>query len=118
MRYFHGGAPGLKVGDLVRPAIALGKEHPASPNQPGYSPRRVYVTRVRWYADLFAYLGDGDVYEVRPVGRAVPDSDARGSFSCSCAVVTAILGQHPVALPAEAWPLMGQLREQRTGFVQ
>ncbi|WP_052433242.1 hypothetical protein [Streptacidiphilus carbonis] len=111
MKYFHGGAPGLKVGDLLRPAISLGKEHGRSPNQPNYSPHRVYLTRARWYADLFAHMGDGDVYEVRPVGRAVPDPDARGSFTCSCATVTAVLAQHPVELPEQARALRrGALR--------
>ena len=74
MRYFHGGVPGLNVGDAIRPAISLGKEHGRSPNQPNYSPHRVYLTRVRWYADLFAYFGEG---EVKPVGRAILDPDAR-----------------------------------------
>ncbi len=105
MRYFHGGVPGLKVSDAIRPAISLGKEHGRSPNQPNYSPHRVYLTRVRWYADLFAYFGEGDVYEVKPVGRAILDPDARGSFSCSCATVTAVVARYPVALPEQAQSL-------------
>jgi hypothetical protein len=111
VRYFHGGVPGLKVGDTIRPAISLGKEHGRSPNQPNYSPHRVYLTRIRWYADLFAHFSDGDVYEVRPVGRAVPDPDARGSFSCSCATVVAVTARGPVALPAQA-------RELRRGMAR
>lgn len=102
MRYFHGGAPGLKVGDLVRPAISLGITKARTPNQPRYSPRRVYITRLRWYAELFANGARGDVYEVRPVGRPLPDLDARGSFTCSCAEVVAVLARHPVPMPQQA----------------
>jgi len=102
MKYFHGGAPGLQPGDLIRPAISLGITKVRTPNQPRYTPRRVYITRLRWYAQLFANGAKGDLYEVRPVGRALPDLDARGSFTCSCAEVVAVLAQHPVAMPQEA----------------
>lgn len=101
MRYFHGGALGLEVGDLIRPAISLGISKVRTPNQPRYNPRRVYVTRLQWYAQLFANGAKGDLYEVKPVGRAIPDLDARGSFHCSCAEVVAILARHPVPMPAE-----------------
>lgn len=102
MTYFHGGAPGLNVGDLVRPAISLGITKVRTPNQPRYNPRRVYITRLRWYAELFANSAEGDVYEVRPVGRALADPDARSSFHCSCAEVVAVVARHPVPMPAEA----------------
>jgi hypothetical protein len=102
MTYFHGGVPGLNIGDLIRPAISLGISHARTPNQPRYNPRRVYITRLRWYAELFANGAKGDVYEVRPVGRAIPDLDARGSFCCSCAEVVAVVAQHPVPMPARA----------------
>lgn len=104
--YFHGGAPGLKPGDLVRPAISLGITKIRTPNQPRYNPRRVYITRLRWYAELFANGQQGDVYEVRPVGRALPDLDARGSFCCSCAEVVAVVATHPVPMPEQARGLM------------
>jgi hypothetical protein len=77
VKYFHGGALGLRVGDLIRPAISLGIDHPRTPNQPRYNPRRVYITRIRWYAELFA-AGKGDLYDC-PAGRALPDLDAKGS---------------------------------------
>lgn len=106
MRYFHGGAPGLRHGELVRPAISLSIERVRTPNQPHYNPRRVYITHLRWYAELFANGHQGDVYEVRPVGRALPDADARGSFHCSCAEVLAVVATHPVPLPVEARQLL------------
>ena len=100
--YFHGGTAGLNVGDLVRPAVSLGISHSRTLNQPRYTPRRVYITRIRWYAELFANSHRGDVYEVRPVGHALPDLDARGSFHCPCAEVVAVVARHPVPMPAEA----------------
>jgi hypothetical protein len=60
-------------------------------------------------------VGDGDVYEVRPVGRAMPDPDARGSFSCSCATVIAVAARYPVALPTEAQLLRRGLAGRMTG---
>lgn len=100
--YFHGGAPGLQPGDLIRPAISLGIVKVKTPNQPRYNPRRVYITRLRWYAELFANGSQGDVYEVRPVGRPLPDPDARASFCCSCAEVIAVIARHPVPMPEQA----------------
>lgn len=100
--YFHGGVAGLQPGELIRPAISLGIERARTPNQPRYNPRRVYITRIRWYAELFANGHHGDVYEVRPIGRAIRDLDAKGSFSCSCAEITAVLATHPVPMPQQA----------------
>lgn len=102
MTFFHGGAPGLATGDLIRPAISLGIKKARTSNQPRYSPRRVYITRLCWYAALFANGTHGDVYEVRPVGRILPDPDARDSFTCSCAEIVAVLARHPVPMPQEA----------------
>jgi hypothetical protein len=102
VRYFHGGVPGLKPGDLIRPAISLGIHKVKTPNQPRYSPRRVYITRLRWYAELFANGAKGDVYEVKPVGRALRDLDAKSSFHCSCAEVVAVVAEHPVPMPERA----------------
>ena len=104
--YFHGGAPGLKPGDLIRPAVSLGITRTKTPNQPRYTPRRVYITRLRWYAELFANGHEGDVYEVRPVGRPLPDLDAKGSFTCSCAEVVAVVARHPVPMPDRARVLL------------
>jgi len=113
-RYFHGGASGLQPGDLIRPAISLGIEKTKTPNQPRYNPRRVYITRLRWYAELFASGAGGDVYEVRPVGRALPDLDAKGSFQCSCAEVVAVLAEHPVPMPERARGLLPAAQRRTT----
>lgn len=113
MRFFHGGIPGLKPGDLIRPAISLGIDRAKTPNQPRYNPRRVYITRLRWYAELFANGAQGDVYEVRPVGRAIPDLDAKGSFHCSCAEVVAVVAEHPVPMPERARVLLPAAQRPR-----
>lgn len=89
--FFHGGAAGLEVGDLIRPAISIGREHPHTANQPHYNPHRVYVTQRRDYAQFFATANGGTVYEVAPIGRLLVDQDARGSFHCSAAQVVAVL---------------------------
>lgn len=106
MKYFHGGARGLQPGDLIRPAISLGIVRTKTPNQPRYNPRRVYITTIRWYAELFASGAGGDLYEVKPVGRALDDLDAKGSFHCSCAEVVAVLAEHPVPMPERARQLL------------
>lgn len=105
---YHGGIGGLGVGEVIRPAISVGKAHPPSPNQPGYNPHRVYLTGIAWYAELFAHLRDGDVYQVRPLGRLIRDPDARGSFACSAAMVVAVIARHPVRLPAIARDALAQ----------
>jgi hypothetical protein len=101
-RLFHGGAAGLNVGDHIHPAAAVGKQHPPSRNQPHYNPHRVYITGLRWYAELFAHLGRGDVYRVRPLGVTLPDRDAHGSYTCQTAVITHVVARHPVDLPERA----------------
>lgn len=87
---YHGGPAGLAIGDLIRPAISTNKAHEPGRHQPHYNPRRVYVTQLVAYAQIFADMFDGLVYEVRPVGRLLADQDARGSFTCSAAEIVAI----------------------------
>lgn len=93
--FYHGGPAGLKVGDLIKPAISLGLQHPRSANQPHYNPHRVYVTQRREYAEMFAIGADGVVYEVVPIGRLLVDRDARGSFHCSAAEVVEVHARAP-----------------------
>lgn len=87
---YHGGPAGLAVGDLIRPAVSLGKVHPALRQQPHYNPHRVYVTQSREYAAWFATNHHGAVYEVHPIGRLLVDADARNSFTCSAAQIVAV----------------------------
>lgn len=89
---YHGGPPGLAVGDLIRPAIALDPARRGRPSyaRPHYNPHRVYVTQLRDYAEFFAMYHEGCVYEVLPIGRLLVDHDARGSFHCSAAQIVAV----------------------------
>lgn len=83
IRYFHGGFPGLKPGDIIRPmpdgqrrnhndcAICRARNSgEASPldSAPAH-PDRVYITTDRLYGRFYASLAvRGDLYVVRPVG--------------------------------------------------
>lgn len=82
MRLFHGGVPGLKVGDVIEPgherlshdgcpwceARAKGEAHQGV-DGPSKRPDRVYATTNRLYAKHYASLwGWGDLYRVEAVG--------------------------------------------------
>lgn len=82
--YFHGGAPGLRAGDWIEPG------HPRGPKRrglieilgsdvanvldpPTLHSDRVYLTRSRLYASLYAHTWPkGDLYEVEPLGPVLP----------------------------------------------
>ena len=97
-RYYHGGAPGLTVGSVIRPAADMGwTPLPGIPDV--YRPDRVYITtrmkEARWHAANFmprewlewnakAGVGEaprsdwgagGAVYEVVPLGPVEEDTD-------------------------------------------
>lgn len=87
--YFHGGAPGLRVGDLIEPghqrqahdgcpwceARARGEAH-AGIDGPSQEAGRVYATTHRLYAKHYASLyGYGDLYRVTPEGPAAPSTE-------------------------------------------
>lgn len=93
MRYFHGGVPGLKPGDLITPhapnvidgcavceARAADRTATTAGGQPidppTGRPDRVYITTdrdyVRWYASRY-WLGD--LYTVEPVGDVEPSTE-------------------------------------------
>ena len=91
--FYHGGPAGLSVGALIRPAISLGITCTRTAHQPHYNPHRVYVTQRREYAQVFAQIHRGVIYEVIPIGRLLVDQDARGSFHCSAAQIVAL---HPL----------------------
>ncbi|MDX2645064.1 hypothetical protein PV341_16125 [Streptomyces sp. PA03-1a] len=92
-RYFHGGIPGLRPGDLLTPhepnfvdgcPICTAKAAGQQPHVPGLGivdplterPDRVYLTSdreyARWYASLFPR---GDLYVVEPVGDVEPSTE-------------------------------------------
>lgn len=92
MRYFHGGVPGLRPGDLITPhpprsldgcpvctARAQGLTatldgQPIDP--PTGRPDRVYITTDRDYGRFYASLTwYGDLYTVQPVGEMEPSTE-------------------------------------------
>lgn len=92
MRYFHGGIPGLRPGDLLtphRPNILDGCPVCAARAQgltatldgkpidpPTGRPDRVYITTDREYARFYASRWwYGDLYVVEPVGDIEPSSE-------------------------------------------
>lgn len=95
MRYFHGGVPGLRPGDLANPhpprvldgcpvcaARAQGLTatlygHPVDP--PTRRPDRGYITTDREYARFYASLcWYGDLYTVDPVNEFTADLGENG----------------------------------------
>lgn len=82
-RLWHGGKPGLTVGDMVLPSSVTGVE----PATLGVAERlggdaetvrrdRVYVTSDRQVATAYAAMfPNGALYEVEPVGTVEPDPD-------------------------------------------
>lgn len=88
--YWHGGFPGLGVGDIVRAgherrahdgcpwceARAAGAAGPGDIDGPSLRSGRVYLTTSRLYAKHYASLwGRGDLYRVEPVGDVEPSSE-------------------------------------------
>ncbi len=85
--YWHGGAPGLKPGDLIEPTASdrhlvdgcpicearrRGQQLASDPNDP----TRVYVTTERDYAKIFAAgYPRGALYRVEPIGDMAPTAD-------------------------------------------
>jgi hypothetical protein len=106
-RLYHGGAPGLRVGDVIEPrppgdeshlldgcptceARRNGEQLAEDDNDPGL----VYVTTDRDYARIYAAgYPHGGLYRVEPVGELVDRSahDPAPSWGCASARVLAVL---------------------------
>lgn len=93
MRYFHGGLPDLKPGDLITPhppnvvdgcTICAAKAAGQQPIVEGLGvvdplterPDRVYITTDRDYGRFYASkFPRGDLYSVEPVGEPEPSTE-------------------------------------------
>lgn len=91
---YHGGPPGLRIGQRILPASETGARSTAVYGAAGVcDPNKVYVTPVPQAAAMFASMhpsGDGQVYRVRTVGEVVhdPDCSQHGlSYVCDAAVI-------------------------------
>lgn len=84
IRYWHGGFPGLRPGDLILPATESGATNTLTGHGPipGYDadhvrPDRVHLTTERASAKAFAAAyPDGALYQAEPIGEVEPDPDA------------------------------------------
>jgi hypothetical protein len=114
--WFHGGVPGLRPGDRLVSAHALGAAYVYALDDGSYSPEWVYVTADEGAAHAYAsrYMdrggnpAPGDVYEVRPdVTEADPDYRRfRETFRrCRTAVVTRVIATRVSLTPEECGPL-------------
>jgi hypothetical protein len=81
--YFHGGAPGLNVGEVLVPATLLGLSYQYFALEHTYDPDWVYVTTDEGVAAAYASRHvtaegrslPGDLYEVQPLGEVHVDPD-------------------------------------------
>ena len=116
-RYFHGGPPGLKPGDLIEPRPAAATAHlvdgcptcearrqgaplPGDDNDSG----QVYVTTNRDYARVYAAgYPRGGLYVVEPIGDLVDRSehDPEPSWGCASARVLAVYDAVVTLTPAQ-----------------
>jgi hypothetical protein len=80
--YWHGGTPGLGIGDLVLPPDRTGAPTVADFGADGVCRRdRIYISNHPAVAVLYASMhpsGRGRVYEVLPAGPLEPDPDWSG----------------------------------------
>lgn len=103
-RYFHGGAPDLRPGDLIEPpkagdtahlrddcptCVARAQGTPLTGDD--LDPTLVYVTTDREYARIYAAgYGNGALYVVEPIGELTPSPDPVPSWGVSAARVLSV----------------------------
>jgi len=117
MRYWHGGPPGLKPGDVITPRDADDTAHlvdgcptcearragtplPDDDNDPNL----VYVTTNREYARIYAAgYPRGGLYRVEPEGplTSTGDSDAVESWGCRAARVLTVYDAVVIPRPTD-----------------
>ena len=96
-RWYHGGFPGLAVGDLLLPPAESGTNHTLSAYAAGlpHGHRRdvVYLARYQQHARAFAALyPDGALYAAEPIGPTEPDPDApEDAVTCACARIVEVI---------------------------
>lgn len=103
-RWWHGGVPGLRPGDLVEPTTGTShlvdgcrecqaRRHGQTLMDGGPRPDRVYITRDRDYARVYANgYPRGALYVVEPVGDIEPtgEADPVESFAVPAARVISV----------------------------
>lgn len=107
IRYWHGGAPGLRAGDLIEPrthddtrhlvdgcAVCVARRQGDQLAEDNNDPNLVYVTTDRDYARLYAAgYPRGALYRVDPIGELTDRTgthDPLPSWGCPSARVIAV----------------------------
>lgn len=124
MRYFHGGIPDLKPGDLITPhpprvvdgcpicvTRAAGQTVTVDgmPVDPATArPDRVYITSDREYGRFYASRWyRGDLYVVEPVGDLEPSTEDRfPSWTCDAARVRSVYQRCVLLTPKQRRALL------------
>lgn len=124
IRYFHGGIPDLKPGDLITPhppkivddcpiCVARANGQTAvingEPVDPAtLRPDRVYITTDREYARFYASkYWQGDLYVVEPVGDLEPSTEDRfPSWTCEAARVRSVYQRCVLLTPKQRRALL------------
>lgn len=113
-RYWHGGVPGLKPGDLIEPTTGTAHlvdgcpvceaRRAGSPlADDNNNPTMVYVTTERWYAKVYAAgYPRGWLYTVEPVGPLAPSDDPVPSWGVPAARVLSVADRCVTLTPAQA----------------
>jgi hypothetical protein len=125
MTYYHGGIPGLALGDEVLPPSVTGMQDSASRiSREEFGVEYVRLDRVflgasvdiaSLYAAMYPARDGGWVYEVEPCGPLEPDPDYRGenpmdSVQAPSATIVRVLGPlAPDAVRAVRRALLGSL---------
>lgn len=103
MLMFHGGAPGLKPGDMITPQSGTAHLVDGCPTcearrtgaplaDDNLDPRMVYVTSTRDYAKVYAAgYPLGALYRVEPLGALTPSPDVVESYGVPAARVVSVL---------------------------
>lgn len=120
-RLFHGGQPGLRIGDLLKPGHkrrqhegcgwCAAREAGTAVNDPAsHRKERIYITTDRDYARFYASLyGYGDLYRVEPVGEVEPSTeDHFDSWVAPAARVVGIMARAVRLTPGERRRLHGK----------
>lgn len=125
MRYFHGGIPDLKPGDLITPHppnvvdgcdICAAKAAGRQPVVEGLGyvdplterPDRIYLTSDRDYARFYASkYPRGDLYTVEPVGGVEPSTEDRfPSWTAPAARVVSVYDRYVQLTPKQRRSLL------------
>lgn len=105
-RYWHGGAPGLRPGDIITPRdpndtrhlvdgceVCEARRQGAPLPDDDNNPNHVYVTTDRDYARFYAFgYPRGALYRVEPIGELVDrsENDPVPSWGCDAARILSV----------------------------